>query len=551
MVRQWLKHYPKGIPATINPEEYNSLIDLLEECFDKYGDLPAYENMGKTISFRELDYLSKRFASYLQNVAHLKQGEKIAILMPNLLQYPVALFGALRAGLIVVNTNPLYTAREMEYQFKDSHATAIVIIANFASVFETVIGQTKIKNIIVTEVGDLLGFKGHIVNAAVKYIKRMVPSFILPGHVRFNRTLEKGDPALYKKPHIKNNDVAFLQYTGGTTGVSKGAMLTHRNMVANMLQMSAWMIPKLKERQEVIITPLPLYHIFSLTVNCLGMLRIGARNVLITNPRDMKAFLKELRKQPFTVMTGVNTLFNGLLNQPKFNEIDFSHIKVVVAGGMALQRAVAEKWKKITGHSIVEGYGLTESSPVACCNPIDGSDRLGTIGIPLPSTDLKIVDEHGEEVPNGVAGEICIRGPQVMLGYFEKEAESNKVFQEDWLKTGDIGIIDDDGFIKIVDRIKDMIVVSGFKVFPNEVEDVMACHPKVLELAALGVPDDKSGETVKLFVVKKDPSLTEEELRDFAKEKLTSYKRPKYYEFRKDLPKSNVGKVIRKDLRKV
>lgn len=545
----WFKHYPKGIPYEINPDQYISLLEVFEECFSKFADLPAFVNMDKTITFKELDELSKRFASYLQNVAQLKQGEKIAIQMPNLLQYPVALFGALRAGLVVVNTNPLYTPREMEYQYKDSEATAIVIVANFANNLETIIGQTRIKTIIVTEIGDLLGFKGIIVNAAVKYLKKMVPSYILPAHLKFKDVLKEGDPSKYKKPYLTGTDLAFLQYTGGTTGVSKGAMLTHRNMVANMLQMSAWMIPKLKDKEEIVITPLPMYHIFSLTVNCLGMLKIGAKNILITNPRDMKAFIKELKKYPFTVITGVNTLFNGLINQEDFKNLDFSKLKVAVGGGMAVQRVVAEKWAKITGTPIVEGYGLTETAPVVNCNPIDGTERLGYIGIPVPSTDVKIMDEEGNEVPVGTPGEICVKGPQVMLGYFQKEAETKNVFKDGWFKTGDIGEINEDGYFRIVDRIKDMIVVSGFKVFPNEVEDVMAAHPGVLEVAAIGVPDEKSTETVKLFVVKKDPSLTEEDLKEYAKKNLTSYKRPKYYEFRKDLPKSNVGKIIRRQLR--
>lgn len=545
----WFKHYPKGIPYEINPDQYNSLLELFEECFSKFADLPAFVNMGKEITYRELDELSKTFANFLQNEVQLKQGEKIAIQMPNLLQYPVALIGALRAGLVVVNTNPLYTPREMEYQFKDSGATAIVIVANFAHNLEAVIGQTKIKTVIVTEIGDMLGFKGLIVNAAVKYLKKMVPPYILPAHHKFKEVMKKSDPSKYKKPYILSTDLAFLQYTGGTTGVSKGAMLSHRNMVANMLQMSAWMIPKLKERVEIVITPLPLYHIFSLTVNCLGMLKIGAKNILITNPRDMKAFLKDLKKYPFTVITGVNTLFNGLVNQENFKNIDFSSLKISVGGGMAVQKVVAEKWAKVTGKPIVEGYGLTETSPVVSCNPIDGSERLGSIGIPLPSTEVKIMDESGNEVPLDTPGEICVKGPQVMLGYFEKEEESSKVFKDGWFKTGDIGVVDQNGFFKIVDRIKDMIVVSGFKVFPNEVEDVMASHPKVLEVAAIGVPDEKSTETVKLFVVKKDPSLTEDELREYSKINLTSYKRPKYYEFREDLPKSNVGKIIRRQLK--
>ncbi len=547
----WLENYPQGVPHKIDPERFESLLSLCEEAFEKYGDQPAYENMGGVLSFQQLNKLSKAFAAYLQNHTDLKQGDRVAIQMPNLLQYPIAMFGVLRAGMIVVNTNPLYTEREMEHQFKDSGAKAIIIVSNFASKLEKILSNTDIKHVIVTQIGDMLGFpKSFITNLVVKHAKKMVPAYTLNEAVPFNRVLTIGKATSYSRPEVKGENLAFLQYTGGTTGVSKGAMLTHRNIVANLEQNSGWMCPKLVEGKEIVITALPLYHIFSLTVNCMLMLKIGARNVLITNPRDMPGFIKELKKYPFSVITGVNTLYNGLLNHPDFASVDFSHLKVAIGGGMAVQQAVAEKWKSVTNTALLEGYGLTESSPVLSCNPLDGSERIGTIGQPLPNTYLKIMDDEGNPVADGESGEICAQGPQVMKGYWQRDDETAKCFfPGGWLRTGDIGLILSEGYFKIVDRKKDMILVSGFNVYPNEVEDVVVKHPKVLEAAAVGVPDEKSTEAVKIFVVKKSDDLTAEDLKAFCKENLTGYKVPKHYEFREELPKSNVGKILRRHLK--
>jgi long-chain acyl-CoA synthetase len=545
----WLKNYPVGVNHEINADKYTSLTEMLEESFGKYGDLTAYENFGVAITFKELDRLSLDFASFLQNNANLKPGDRIAIQMPNLLQYPIALFGALRAGCIVVNVNPLYTAREMEHQLRDAGVKAIVILANFAGNLEKVLIKTPIETIITTEIGDLMGFpKKLIVNFVVKNIKKMVPKYHLPTAISFNDALSKGKKHSFTKPVIEGKDIAFLQYTGGTTGVSKGAMLTHRNMVANMEQISEWMKPKLIEREEIVITALPMYHIFALTVNCLAFLKIGAKNILITNPRDMKAFLKELKKHRFSVFTGVNTLFNGLLNQPDFKKLDFSGLKIAVGGGMAVQRVVAEKWQEVTGSTLAEGYGLTETAPVLTCNPIDGNEKIGTIGLPLPSTEIKIMDDAGNEVRVGFDGEICAKGPQVMPGYWQNEKETNMVFRKGWFMTGDIGRIDNDGYIRIVDRKKDMINISGFNVYPSEIEEVVSAHPKVLEVGAAGVTDERSVEVVKIFVVKKDPSLTKEELLAYCRENLTAYKVPKLVDFREELPKSNIGKILRRIL---
>ncbi len=548
----WFKHYPKGVPREINPDQYKNLPELFEEIFRQHANAEAYENMGKVMTYAEVDTLSKQFAAYLQHEAGMKKGDRIAIQMPNCLQYPIAMIGALRAGLVVVGTNPLYTSREMEHQFKDSGATAIVIVANFASNLEKILGNTEIKTVIHTQLGDMLGgLKGGIVNFVVKYVKKMVPSYNIPSAINFKEVLKKGKDHQFEKPEIAPSDLAFLQYTGGTTGVSKGAKLSHRNLVAHTMQTKEWFKPLFKPgQQEQMITALPLYHIFALAVNGLLMFSIGAKSILITNPRDMPAFIKELKKHPFTLMTGVNTLFNGLLNQPNINEVDFTHLKGSIGGGMAVQRAVAERWKKATGGPLVEGYGLSETSPVLSVNPLDGTERLGTIGLPTPSTDMKIMDEEGKELPIGEAGEICGKGPQVMTGYWNKE-ELNETtfFDKEWFRTGDIGVQDEDGFFKIVDRIKDMINVSGFNVYPNEVEDVIAGMDKVLEVAVIGIPDDKSTEVVKAFVVKKDPSLTEEEVIEYCKDKLTAYKRPKHVSFEKELPKSNVGKIIRRHLR--
>ncbi|PTB97011.1 long-chain-fatty-acid--CoA ligase [Marivirga lumbricoides] len=548
----WYKHYPKGVPREINPDQYKNLPELFAEVFQKHADAEAYENMGKVLTYAEVDTLSNNFAAYLQHEAQLQKGDRIAIQMPNCLQYPIAMIGALKAGLIVVGTNPLYTSREMAHQFKDSGAKAIVIVANFASNLEKILPETEIKTVIHTQLGDMLGgLKGPIVNFVVKYIKKMVPSYNIPSAISFREVLKKGRNHQFKAPEIASSDLALLQYTGGTTGVSKGAKLSHRNLIAHTLQTKEWFKPLFTEgTQEQMITALPLYHIFALAVNGLLMFSIGAKSILITNPRDMPAFIKELKKHPFTLMTGVNTLFNGLLNQPKFKEVDFSHLKGSIGGGMAVQRAVAEKWKKITGGPLVEGYGLSETSPVLSVNPLDGTERIGTIGLPTPSTDMKVMDESGNEMPVGEPGEICGKGPQVMSGYWNKdELNDTTFFKKEWFRTGDIGVQDEDGFFKIVDRKKDMINVSGFNVYPNEVEDVIAAMDKVLEVAVVGVPDEKSTEVVKAFIVKKDPSLTEEEVFAYCKEELTAYKRPKSISFEKELPKSNVGKIIRRHLR--
>lgn len=546
----WVKNYPKGIPAEINPDSYTSLVDLMESSFKKFNSKVAYENMGKTLTYDEVDKYSAQFADFLQNHTNLKKGDRIAIQMPNLLQWVVAMFGSIRAGLIVVNTNPLYTSREMAHQFKDSGAKAVVILANFAHNLEKIISETSIETVVITEIGDMLGgLKKTLVNFVVKNVKKMVPSYKVDGAIKFSTAMKLGASGNFKHPELDGENVAFLQYTGGTTGVSKGAMLTHRNIIANMEQISYWMLPKLKEGVEIIITALPMYHIFALTVNCLSFLKIGAENVLITNPRDMPAFIKTMKKFPFTVMTGVNTLFNGLLNQEEFKNVDFSHFKIAVGGGMAVQDVVATKWKEITGVPLAEGYGLTETAPVLCCNPIDGTERIGTIGLPVPSTEIRILDEEGKELPVGEAGEICAKGPQVMKGYWEKPDETENIFIKGYFKTGDIGFINEDGFVKIVDRKKEMINVSGFNVFPNEIENVISAHPKVLEVGAIGINDPKSTEKVKVFIVKKDESLTEEEIIAYCKENMTSYKVPKQVEFRKELPKSNVGKILRRILK--
>lgn len=546
----WFKSYPKGIPTEINPDKYDSLIDLLETSFSKFGNLTAYENMGKTLTFNEVDKLSAQFADFLQNHTGLKKGDRIAVQMPNLLQWVVAVFGSIRAGLIVINTNPLYTAREMKYQFTDTRAKAVVILANFGQNLEKIVKDTDIETVVVTEIGDMLGgFKKTLVNFVVKNVKKMVPPYKIAGAIKFNDALRKGANGNFTKHKINNEEIAFLQYTGGTTGVSKGAMLTHRNIVANMEQISAWMLPKLKDGEETVITALPMYHIFALTVNCLAMLKIGAKNVMITNPRDMPGFIKTLKKFPFTILTGVNTQFNALLNQEEFKNIDFSKFKIAVGGGMAVQDSVAIKWKEITNVSLAEGYGLTETSPLLCCNPIDGTERIGTVGLPAPNTDIKILDDMGKEVPIGETGEICAKGPQVMKGYWEKPDETENVFISGYFKTGDIGVFDNDGFLKIVDRKKEMINVSGFNVFPNEIENVISAHDKVLEVGAIGISDSKSTERVKVFIVKKDESLTEEEVIDYCKENMTAYKVPKRIEFRKELPKSNVGKILRRVLK--
>jgi long-chain acyl-CoA synthetase len=546
----WYKFYPSAVDKDIDVKAYSSVVDLFEESVKKYGNSIAYECMGKTITFNEVDQLSKTFAAYLQHNLKMKKGDRVAIQMPNCLQYPVAMFGVLRAGMVVVNTNPLYTASEMKHQFNDAGADAIVILANFAFNLEKIQKDISAKHVIVTELGDMLGgLKGGIVNFVVKYIKKMVPAFNLPKAIKWKEVMSAANPASFQREEMTLRDAAYLQYTGGTTGVSKGAELTHGNIVANMQQISAWMKPKLREREEVVITALPLYHIFALTVNCLAMMKIGAHNVLITNPRDMPGFIKELSKHKFTVFTGVNTLFNGLLNQDAFTKLDFSSLKIAVGGGMAVQKATAEKWQKVTGTPLAEGYGLTETSPVATCNAIDGTERIGTIGIPLPHTDVKVIDDDGNVLGVGEKGELCIKGPQVMKGYWNRPDETEKVMEGDWFKTGDIAVIDEDGFVKIVDRKKEMILVSGFNVYPNEVENVIASHPKVLEVGVIGMPDDKSTEKVVAYVVPKDKSITEEEIIAYTKENLTNYKVPREVYFADELPKTNVGKILRRKIK--
>ena len=546
----WFQHYPASVPKEVNYQIYSSVVDLFDESVKKFGEAVAFECMGKTMSFSELDRLSSYFANYLTQELKLKKGTRVAIQMPNVLQYPVAMFGALKAGMVVVNTNPLYTPAEMKHQFNDSGAEVIVIVQNFASHLEKIRSEIAAKHIIVTELGDLLGgLKGMIVNVVVKHVKKLVPPFSLPGSVSFKTALSKGKGFTFKPTKLTLEDSAYLQYTGGTTGVSKGAELTHGNIVANMEQISAWMKPKLKEREEIVITALPIYHIFALTVNCLAMLKIGAHNVLITNPRDMKAFIGDLAKKKFTVMTGVNTLFNGLLNQEAFKSLDFSGLKIAVGGGMAVQKATAEKWKAVTGVPLAEGYGLTETSPVASCNPIDGTERIGTIGLPLPNTDFMIADDAGNPMPIGERGEILIKGPQVMRGYWHRPEETANVMHGEWFKSGDIGVMDKDGFFKIVDRKKEMILVSGFNVYPNEVEDVIASCPGVVEVGVIGMPDDKSTERVIAYAVKKEPGLTAEKVIAHCKQSLTNYKVPKEVHFVDELPKSNVGKILRRKIK--
>ncbi|MFC0444570.1 long-chain-fatty-acid--CoA ligase FadD [Pseudidiomarina halophila] len=550
MEKIWLKRYPAGVPETIDPDHFNSLVDIFEQSIEAYGDKIAYVNMDHEMSFHELDAETKKFAAYLQSKG-LQKGDAIAVMMPNLLQYPVALFGILRAGLTVVNVNPLYTARELKHQLSDSKCKGIVILDNFAHTLEKVIDDLELPHVILTSIGDLLPApKRWIVNFVVKHVKRMVPAYKLSGTVRFCDVLAKGAKAEYKRPEMSGDDLAFLQYTGGTTGLAKGAMLSHRNMVANLEQVSAVVAPLVNDGEETIITALPLYHIFALTANCLTFLKHGGKNILITNPRDMPGFIKELSKHDFSIISGVNTLFNGLLHTEGFKDLDFSHLKIALGGGMAVQRSVAEHWERVTKQRLLEGYGLTECSPVVTVNPTDIEHYNGTIGVPLPSTDVRVVDaDTGEVLEQGKEGELQVRGPQVMVGYLNQPEETDKVMKDGWFLTGDIGLMDENGFFKIVDRKKDMILVSGFNVYPNEIEDVIAEHPKVLEVAAVGVPHDSSGEAVKVFVVRKDKSLSERELTDYARENMTGYKVPKFVEFRDELPKTNVGKILRRELR--
>jgi long-chain acyl-CoA synthetase len=550
MEKIWLKSYPKGVPAEINVNAYRSIPELIDQNVVKYRDRPAYRCMGKTITFGDVDRLSNQFGAWLQSRG-LSKGARVAVMMPNVLQYPVAVFGILRAGYTVVNVNPLYTPRELEHQLKDSGAEAIVILENFATTLEKVLPSVPMKHIVVASMGDMLGVKGLIVNFVVRNVKKLVPAFSLPGAIPFNTMLSEASGMTLKKPDLGPEDIAFLQYTGGTTGLSKGAVLLHRNIIANMEQVSAWFAPTRDENEPMImVAPLPLYHIYALTCNCLYMLRDGGCCLLIPNPRDIPGFVKELKNNRFTAISGLNTLYNALLNHPEFKDIDFSHMRMSSAGGMAMTKAVADRWKGITNKPILEGYGLTETSPVATTNPADITDFTGTIGLPVPSTTITIRDDEEKILPVGQVGEICIAGPQVMKGYWQRPEETAKVMSKDGaFKTGDIGVMDERGYVTIVDRKKDMILVSGFNVYPNELEQVVSAMPGVLEVAAIGVPDEHSGEVPKLFIVKKDPSLTEEQVMAYCKEQLTGYKRPKFVEFRAELPKTNVGKILRRALR--
>ena len=553
--RIWLKSYPSGVPADIDPGQYPSLVALMEEAFSKYADRVAYSFMGKEITYGQTDSLSKAFAAYLQGLG-LARGDRVAIMMPNVPQYPVAVAAILRAGFVVVNVNPLYTPRELEHQLKDSGAKAIVIIENFATTLEQCITHTPVKHVVLCAMGDQLGLlKGALVNYVVRNVKKMVPAYNLPGAVRFNEAVAQGTRGTLKKPDIKPDDIALLQYTGGTTGVSKGAVLLQRNIIANVLQSEVWNAPVMKlvpaNEQPTSICALPLYHIFAFTVNMMLSMRMGGKTLLIPNPRDLPAVLKELSKQRFHSFPAVNTLFNGLANHPDFNTVDWSHLKVSVGGGMAVQGAVAKLWLEKTGCPICEGYGLSETSPSATCNPVTIKEFSGTIGVPLPSTYLKLLDDDGHEVTTlGQPGEIAIKGPQVMAGYWQRPDETAKVMTDDgFFKSGDIGIMDERGYFKIVDRKKDMVLVSGFNVYPNEVEEVVANCPGVLECAVVGVPDEKSGEAVKLVIVKRSPDLTEDDVREYCRHELTGYKQPKVIEFRTELPKTPVGKILRRELR--
>ena len=548
--KPWLSEYPEGVPAEIDLKEFSSIVDVIETSCQSFADKVAYVNFGKELTYAQVDEYSRAFGARMQALG-LQPGDRIAIMMPNVLQYPIAVFGALRAGLVVVNTNPLYTARELKHQLKDSGAKAIVIMENFANVLEAVIDDTDVEHVIITSIGEMIGFpKGTIMDFVIRRIKKMVPQYNLPSAVRLGKILSEGAGETLQTVKLTHEDLAFLQYTGGTTGVSKGAMLTHGNMVANMQQSSAWLGKTIKPGEEVIITALPLYHIFALTANCFVFLKFGGRNVFITNPRDMPGFVKELSKEKFTAITGVNTLFNGLLNTPGFSDLDFSSLRLTLGGGMAVQRAVAEKWKKSTGVTLIEAYGLTETSPAACINPMDLKDYNGAIGLPISSTECRVIDADGTPVGVDETGELCVKGPQVMKGYWNRPEETAKVLDDDgWLRTGDMARMDEKGYFYIVDRKKDMILVSGFNVYPNEIEDIVATHPKVLEVGAIGAPDEKSGEVVKVVVVRKDDSLTVKELRDYCRTELTGYKVPKYVEFVDELPKTNVGKILRRELR--
>ncbi|SDY53032.1 long-chain acyl-CoA synthetase [Lysobacter sp. yr284] len=548
--RPWLAHYPQGVPAQIDVEEFPSVVSVLENAIEKFRDRPAFRNFGKTLTYGDIDRLSAQFAAYLLGELKLKKGDRVAIMMPNCLQYPIATFGVLRAGLTVVNTNPMYTPRELKHQLDDSGAKVIFVLDNFGKTVQDVVAGSSVQ-VIGTGLGDMVGgLKGPVMNFVLKYVKKMVPDYDIPGLVRFRDTLTLGQMHKLPQVDIAPDDIAFLQYTGGTTGVAKGAMLTHRNLVANMQQAAAWIGTNARMGEEIIITALPLYHIFALTANGLVFMKFGGLNHMITNPRDMPAFVKELQENRFTAITGVNTLFNGLLNTPGFDKVDFSGLHLTLGGGMAVQRSVAERWKQVTGVTLVEAYGLTETSPAACINPMDLAEYNGAIGLPISSTDACVKDEDGNILAMGEVGELCIKGPQVMKGYWQKPEETAKVIDDDgWLHTGDMAKMDEQGFFYIVDRKKDMILVSGFNVYPNEIEDVIALMPGVLEVAAVGVPDEKSGEAVKVVIVKKDPALTAEDVKAHARANLTGYKHPKFVEFRKELPKTNVGKILRRELR--
>ncbi len=550
MDRIWLKHYPRGVPAEIDVNEYASVREVFEESCRKFATRPAFSCMGRTITFADLDALSSTFGAWLQSIGCTK-GTRVALMMPNILQYPVCLFGTLRAGCTVVNVNPLYTARELEHQLVDSGAEIIVVVENFARTLQEVVARTRLRQTVVTSIGEMLAVKGRVVDLVLRRVKKVVPKFSLPGAIRFTDAMKQGRKVSLSRVPIGHDDLAFLQYTGGTTGVAKGAMLLHRNIVANMLQARAWVKTILDDgRREVILTPLPLYHIFSLTANCLVFMSVGGENVLIPNPRDIPRFIKEMHRHRFTAMTGVNTLFNALLNHPKFAQINFKSFRLSLGGGMAVQEAVARRWKEVTGVTLVEAYGLTETSPAATMNPLDATEYTGAIGLPIPSTDIVLRDDAGHDVPLGQPGEICIKGPQVMAGYWQRPQDTADVMTADgYFMSGDIGIMDERGYIRIVDRKKDMILVSGFNVYPNEIEGIVVMHPGVLECAAVGVPDRKSGEAVKLFVVRKDVALTADDVITHCRDHLTGYKCPRDVEFRGELPKTNVGKILRRQLR--
>ncbi|MDX1345482.1 MAG: AMP-binding protein [Sedimenticolaceae bacterium] len=553
MDKIWLKRYPAYVPAEIDVSTYHSLVDVYRESVEKFRDRPAYENLGRTLTYGEFDQLVTQFATYLTSILGLSRGDRIAIMMPNLLQYPIALFAAIRAGLIVVNTNPLYTARELRHQLNDSGAVAIVVLENFAHTLEKIISETPLRHVITTSIGDMAGFpKSLLINFVVRHVRKMVPPWSIDGAVRFRDTLTRRGRHSFEDADLGHDDIAFLQYTGGTTGVAKGAMLTHKNVIANLLQAHAWTANDLVPGKEIFITALPMYHIFALLTNALFAMQMGAKNRLITNPRDLPALIKELSREPFSFITGVNTLFNAMLHAPGFEKLDFSRLKIVLGGGMAVQRAVADPWQKITGTTLLEAYGLTETAPAAAINPLDIDGYNGSIGLPIPSTEISIRDENNEELPYGERGELCIRGPQVMQGYWQRPEETAAAIDEDgWFHSGDIATMNEEGFVYIVDRLKDMILVSGFNVYPNEVEEVLAAHPGVLEAGVIGVSDEKSTEAVRAIVVPKDGSLTEKELHEYARENLSAYKCPKSWVFVDELPKSNVGKILRRELREM